>query len=177
MTRVFEIGHRLDQLGVTPPYLLFVGNPKPHKNLDNVVRAYARSREVHGVEARLVCVGDRDGAEQKVRQRAAQMGISDHVQLLGHVDQEVLPALYQGAELFLYPTLYEGFGLPVVEAMASGTAVITSNTSALKEIAAKLGIGLVYKTSFDKANRTSASCRGFSRGSTRTSRGLSNPIV
>jgi glycosyltransferase involved in cell wall biosynthesis len=55
--------------------------------------------------------------------------------LLGEVAQEALPALYQGADLFLYPTLYEGFGLPVVEAMASGVAVITSNTSALKEIA------------------------------------------
>ncbi len=57
------------------------------------------------------------------------------VHLLGHVEDEVLPAIYQGAQLFLYPTLYEGFGLPVVEAMASGLPVITSNTSALKEVA------------------------------------------
>ena len=62
-------------------------------------------------------------------------GVQDSVKLLGHVDDEALPSLYRGAKLFLYPTLYEGFGLPVLEAMASGTPVLTSNNSALKEIA------------------------------------------
>jgi alpha-1,3-rhamnosyl/mannosyltransferase len=61
------------------------------------------------------------------------------VQLIGHVADEALTAIYQGAAMFLYPTLYEGFGLPVAEAMASGVAVITSNTSALKEIAEGYG--------------------------------------
>lgn len=123
-------------LGLNQPYFLFVGNPKPHKNLDNVVKAYARALKLHDFPHLLVCVGDRDGTEFKVRQRAEQAGIGDRVQLLGHVAQEALPAVYQGASLFLYPTLYEGFGLPVVEAMASCVPVITSNNSALKEIAA-----------------------------------------
>lgn len=127
----------LQQLGLPKSgYLLFVGNPKPHKNLDRVVQAYARALELHDFPHPLVCVGDRSGIEFKIRQRAEQMGIGDRIVLLGHVAQEALPAIYQGASLFLYPTLYEGFGLPVVEAMASGTPVITSNTSALKEIAA-----------------------------------------
>lgn len=126
----------LRNLGLEQPYVLFVGNPKPHKNLDNVVKAYAQAVEMSDFPHPLVCVGDRDGTESKVRQRAEQFGISDRVVLLGHVAQEALPAIYQGAALFLYPTLYEGFGLPVVEAMASGVPVITSNTSALKEIAA-----------------------------------------
>ena len=86
-------------------------------------------------DAPLICVGSRQGSEFKIRQRAEYLGIGDKVRLLGHVAQEALPAIYQGASLFLYPTLYEGFGLPVVEAMASGVPVITSNTSALKEIA------------------------------------------
>lgn len=125
----------LRQLGLRRPYLLFVGNPKPHKNLDRVIRAYARAHELADFDAPLVCVGDRTAAQFKLRQRAEQLGVGDKVRLLGHVAQEALPALYQGATLFLYPTLYEGFGLPVVEAMASGTPVLTSNTSALKEIA------------------------------------------
>lgn len=125
----------LRSLGLEPPYLLFVGNPKPHKNLDTVVQAYARAREIAHFDAPLVCVGSRQGSEFKIRQRAAHLGIAGHVRLLGHVAQEALPAVYQGATLFLYPTLYEGFGLPVVEAMASGVPVITSNTSALKEVA------------------------------------------
>ena len=127
----------LQNLGLERPYLLFVGNPKkPHKNLDNVVKAYARALQLHDFPHRLVCVGERTGVEFKVRQRAEQLGIGERILLLGHVAQEALPAIYQGAALFLFPTLYEGFGLPVVEAMASGLPVITSNTSALKEIAA-----------------------------------------
>lgn len=126
----------LRDLGVAQPYLLFVGNPaKPHKNLDTVVQAYARARRMAQFDAPLICVGSREGSEFKIRQRANYLGIGDKVRLLGHVAHEALPAIYQGAALFLYPTLYEGFGLPVIEAMASGVPVITSNTSALKEIA------------------------------------------
>jgi glycosyltransferase involved in cell wall biosynthesis len=131
-----DLARALKSLEIERPYLLFVGNPaKKHKNLDNVVKAYARARQLAGFDAPLVCVGDRTAAGFKIRQRAAQLGIGDRVLLLGHVAQEALPAIYQGASLFLYPTLYEGFGLPVVEAMASGVAVVTSNTSSLKEIA------------------------------------------
>ena len=130
-----DLDRWLRQLGIRRPYLLFVGNPKPHKNLDRVIQAYARARQLAEFDAPLVCVGDRTAAQFKLRQRAEQLGVGDKVRLLGHVAQEALPSLYQGAMLFLYPTLYEGFGLPVVEAMASGTAVLTSNTSALKEIA------------------------------------------
>ncbi|HXO22085.1 MAG TPA: glycosyltransferase family 1 protein [Thermoanaerobaculia bacterium] len=130
-----EINERLAAVGIARPYLLFVGNPKPHKNLDNVVQAYARARRMAQFDEPLVCVGDRAGAGSKIRQRAEYLGLVDRVHLLGHVADEALPAIYQGATLFLYPTLYEGFGLPVVEAMASGVAVITSNTSALKEVA------------------------------------------
>lgn len=130
-----DLARWLRDLGVSQPYILFVGNPKPHKNLDNLVKAYARARRLAQFDAPLICVGHRDGSEFKIRQRAEYLGVGDRVRLLGHVAQEALPAIYQGAALFLYPTLYEGFGLPVIEAMASGIAVITSNTSALKEIA------------------------------------------
>lgn len=123
------------QLDIRQPYLLFVGNPKPHKNLDRVIQAYARALELEAFDGPLICVGDRTAAHFKLRQRAEQLGIADRLRLLGHVAQEALPALYQGATLFLYPTLYEGFGLPVIEAMASNTPVLTSNTSALKEVA------------------------------------------
>ena len=130
-----DLGRALAALEIRRPYLLFVGNPKPHKNLDNVIKAYARALEIHPFEADLVCVGDRSGIEFKIRQRATQLGLADRLKLLGRVEDDDLPALYQGATLFLFPTLYEGFGLPVIEAMASGVPVITSNTSALKEVA------------------------------------------
>jgi glycosyltransferase involved in cell wall biosynthesis len=122
-------------LGLERSYVLFVGNPAKRKNLDTVIKAYARARQNASFDAPLVCIGDRSGTEFKVRQRAADLGVRDQVRLLGQVAPEALPAIYQGASLFLYPTLYEGFALPVAEAMASGVAVITSNTAALKEIA------------------------------------------
>lgn len=123
-------------LGLERSYILFVGNPTPRrKNLDTVIHAYARAREIAKLDAPLVCIGERHGSEFKTRQRAAHLGVGDHVRQLGKVAPEALPALYQGATLFLFPTLYEGFAMPVIEAMASGVAVITSNTAALKEIA------------------------------------------
>jgi glycosyltransferase involved in cell wall biosynthesis len=126
---------QLAELGLHPPYLLFLGNPKPHKNLDRVLQAYARARTLAPLDLPLVCVGDKGGAEERLARQIAELGLVGRVQLVGFVPSAALPAIYQGAALFLYPTLYEGFGLPVVEAMASGTPVITSNTSALREIA------------------------------------------
>ncbi len=123
------------RLDLPAEYLLFVGNPKPHKNLPNVLRAFARAHASHGVTASLVCVGARSGTDFKLRQLAEQLGIAARLRLVGEVPQEALPAIYQGASLFLYPTLYEGFGLPVIEAMAAGVPVVTSNGSALREIA------------------------------------------
>lgn len=130
-----ELDRRLTEAGLVRPYILFVGNPKPHKNLDTVIRAYARARELATFPEPLVTVGARDGTDFKIRQRAEQLGIQNHLHLVGYLPDELLPAVYQGASLFLFPTLYEGFGLPVIEAMASGVAVITSNNSALKEVA------------------------------------------
>jgi glycosyltransferase involved in cell wall biosynthesis len=130
-----QIRRETARFELTRPYLLFVGNPKPHKNLDTVVQAYALALARGGFDADLVCVGGRHGTDFKIRERTRQLGLEDRVRLLGHVEESVLPALYQGASLFLYPTLYEGFGLPVVEAMASGVPVITSHNSALREVA------------------------------------------
>lgn len=130
-----DLDRWLERLDLQRPYILFVGNPKPHKNLDNVLRAYARARQLQEIEAPLVFVGDRGNAEVRLRSLASSLGVENQVKMLGHVAQEALPAVYRAATLFLYPTLYEGFGLPVIEAMASGVAVITSDNSALKEIA------------------------------------------
>ena len=125
----------LERLAIDKPYVLFVGNPKPHKNLINLVRAFARAREIQDFDADLVCVGDNGHKAFRIRQQAEHLGVGDRVKLVGRVSNEDLPAIYQQAALFVYPTLYEGFGFPVVEAMASGVPVITSNKSALKEVA------------------------------------------
>jgi glycosyltransferase involved in cell wall biosynthesis len=114
------------------PYFLYVGNLEPRKNLDRLIEAFAR---VSQKDIELLIVGDRwyrgGEAEKKVR----SLGLAGRVRFLGYVPRAELPALYSGATAFVYPSLLEGFGLPVVEAMACGAPVITSNNSALKEIA------------------------------------------
>ena len=154
-----ELTRVLNEYDLTPGYTLFVGNPKPHKNLDNVIRAYARATEMQQSDGLLVCVGNKKSRDFKIVRRAEQSGIGDRLRLLGHVDDDTLTALYQGADLFLYPTLYEGFGLPVVEAMASGVAVITSNNSALKEVAEGYA-QLVNPLDVEEMARAIAQCLG-----------------
>ncbi len=129
-----EIARVKQRFSLDRPYALFVGNPKPHKNLPNILTAFAEAVGKGQLDIDLVCAGGHSEQHEHNRHTAVRLGIEDRFKTIGYVEDDDLPALYQGAEVFLYPTLYEGFGLPVVEAMASGIPVITSNTSALKEI-------------------------------------------
>ena len=117
------------------PYLLFLGGEKPHKNVQNVVRAFAEARRRHPLRHGLVLAGPMPKNEARLQALISALELSRAILRPGVIDEEDLAGLFAGAEAFLYPTLYEGFGLPVVEAMACGTPVLTSATSALQEIA------------------------------------------
>jgi len=125
----------LAPLGLDAGYLLFVGNPKPHKNLRRVLVAYARLAGDRAELPPLVLVGARAEGQRIVRRTVAALGLEDRVRPLGFVDDALLPALYRGALALLFPTLAEGFGLPIAEAMASGTPVIVSDRPVHLEIA------------------------------------------
>jgi glycosyltransferase involved in cell wall biosynthesis len=119
------------------PYLLYVGNIEPRKNLSVVISAYAemlKSRELKS-KPRLVIAGADSGLCNDVFALPASLGLSRSVSFIGPVSDEELPLLYAGASVFLFPSLHEGFGLPVLEAMACGTPVVTSNVTSLPEIA------------------------------------------
>ena len=121
-------------LGIDRPYLLFVGQMKLRKNIIRILEAFARLRE-RGLDVTLVLAGRRGHTTEGMDEVIARHNLTDHVIELGHVENKILPALYSAAEAFVFPSLHEGFGLPVLEAMACGTPVLTSNTSALPEIA------------------------------------------
>lgn len=121
------------RLGLPDHYVLYVGINKPHKNLSRLVEAWARVTQ-YEVRNTLVLAGHQDPRYPQTRERAAALGL-DSVMFLGEAVEKDLPALYTGAELFVFPSLYEGFGLPVVEAMACGTPVACSNVSSLPEVA------------------------------------------
>ena len=114
------------------PYFLYVGNLEPRKNIERLIEAFAR---MPGKLHQLVIVGDRwyHGGAAEVKARG--LGLNGRVKFLGYVPREDLPALFSGAAAFVYPSLLEGFGLPVVEAMACGAPVITSDNSSMKEVA------------------------------------------
>ena len=120
--------------GVAQPYILYVGALESRKNLPRLLEAYALLR-AWSEQWRLVIVGARKWKSSPIFETVARLGLEPFVTFTGYVADDDLPALYAGAGLFAFPSLYEGFGLPVLEAMACGTPVVTSNSSSLPEVA------------------------------------------
>jgi glycosyltransferase involved in cell wall biosynthesis len=116
-------------------YVLYVGTLEPRKNIASLIRAYAKVRKNEGVSQGLVICGGLGWLYQDLFKLVRELGLQNEIIFTGHVPNEHLPAIYSGAELLVYPSIYEGFGLPVLEAMACGTPVITSTVSSLPEVA------------------------------------------
>jgi glycosyltransferase involved in cell wall biosynthesis len=114
-------------------YLLFVGILEPRKNIPLLLNAY-RLLVDQGVGLPLVIAGKKGWMFKTIFSVVKNLGLQQHVIFTGYVDKRDLPCLYNGARLFVYPSLYEGFGLPVLEAMACGTPVVTSNVSSMPQI-------------------------------------------
>jgi alpha-1,3-rhamnosyl/mannosyltransferase len=134
----------LHRLGMPKRYILYMGINKPHKNLAFLLRAFAPV----STDAKLVLAGKEDPRYSQAREEAKRLGLEDRVMFLGDVDDSDLPMLYNGAELFVFPSSYEGFGLPVLEAMACGTPVVCSGASSLPEI---VGVAAVTLDPEDEA--------------------------
>jgi len=146
------------RLALPECYALYLGSNKPHKNLPRLIEAWAQVQKSEGGERRsdealhqtmsntpypdaespttcLVISGAWDERYPESKQMVKTLNLSDSVRFLGPIDNANLPDLFAGAALFIFPSLYEGFGLPVLEAMACGTPVACSNTSSLPEVA------------------------------------------
>ncbi len=120
-------------------YVLSVGTVQPRKNYSRVIRALA-SLQDQGLDMHYAIAGGSGWLEDEMYRSIKETGLEDRVHILGFAPDEDLPALYTGARALLAVSLYEGFGLPVLEAMACGTAVITSDLSSLPEVAGTAGI-------------------------------------
>lgn len=121
--------------GLTKPYILYTGSALPHKNLQRLIQAFDLLKKRECIPHQLVFVGNHSHNPVLQTDLARSLLDSRNLIVANYVPDEVLPMLYQEAALFVLPSLYEGFGLPVLEAMTMGTPVVTSNISSLPEVA------------------------------------------
>lgn len=129
-----RLGDVKAKYGLPDRFILYVGTIEPRKNLGRLMAAFAAARQA-GIPHHLVCVGPYGWSSRDLSGQIDRLGIRRAVHFTGYLPFDDLPAIYNLGDFFVFPSLYEGFGLPVVEAMASGLPVLTSNTSSLGEIA------------------------------------------
>jgi glycosyltransferase involved in cell wall biosynthesis len=137
---VADAGARVHRrFGIDRPYVLCVGALQPRKNVPLAIEAYA-ALAGRGTDCELVVAGGDRGGRLDVLDAILRTRLTGRVHLLGHVEDSELPALYSAARALVFPSLYEGFGLPALEAMACGTPVIASNTTGLAEAVGDAGL-------------------------------------
>jgi glycosyltransferase involved in cell wall biosynthesis len=116
-------------------FVLYAGNVKPHKNLERLITAFHLVRQRGLDHLKLVLIGDEISKYAALRRAVHRYQLHQYVRFLGYLPEETLAVMYRLSGVFVFPSLYEGFGLPPLEAMASGTPVVTSNVSSLPEVA------------------------------------------
>jgi glycosyltransferase involved in cell wall biosynthesis len=129
------------ELGLPPAFVLYIARLEhPGKNHVRLLEAFAALKRDTGLPHKLVLVGSRWNGAEVIEAKVGQLGLKDEVIFPGFVSNEMLPALYEAADLFVFPSLFEGFGIPVLEAMASGTPVCASNVSSIPEVVGDAGL-------------------------------------
>jgi glycosyltransferase involved in cell wall biosynthesis len=157
------------------PFVLYTGNIKPHKNLERLIEAFNMLRQAPYLRhVQLLIIGDEISKYAALRRTVHRYKLHKHVRFFGFVSDRTLAALYRLADVFVFPSLYEGFGLPPLEAMASGTPVITSNVSSLPEVVGQAALmidpydpeaiaGAMRRVLTDAALRSELRTRGLDR--------------
>jgi glycosyltransferase involved in cell wall biosynthesis len=130
----------LASLGLVEPYFLFVGTLEPRKNLVRLLEAFSRLPDSLRYSAVLAIAGGNGWGGLDLATIARKYGVQDRVRVLGYMSEEQLATLYTHALFLAMPSLYEGFGLPLIEAMSRGISVLTSNCSSMPEVAGDAGI-------------------------------------
>jgi glycosyltransferase involved in cell wall biosynthesis len=139
---------------VNYPFLLYAGSVKPHKNILRVIEAFSAlkgelEKEVRFPDLKLIIIGDEVSQHPDLRRTVIKSGMTNDVRFLGFVPIDVLRIFYDAAKIFVFPSLYEGFGLPPLEAMSHGTPVVTSNTSSIPEVVGNAAVLVNPENVFD----------------------------
>jgi alpha-1,3-rhamnosyl/mannosyltransferase len=128
-----EVISNVNRLGLPPQYILYLGTIEPRKNIETLIESYVRLVSAGRVKEHLVLAGAQGWNYTGILKKVESPELQGRVHLTGYVADGDLPWLYRGASMFVYPSLYEGFGLPPLEAMASGVPVISSSAASLEE--------------------------------------------
>jgi glycosyltransferase involved in cell wall biosynthesis len=139
---------------VNYPFLLYAGNIRPHKNVIRIIEAFSAlktelEKEGRFPDLKLIIIGDELSKHPDLRRAVVRSGVTNDVRFFGFVPIDVLRIFYDTAQVFVFPSLYEGFGLPPLEAMAHGTPVVTSNTSSLPEVVGNAAVLVNPENVFD----------------------------
>lgn len=133
--------HVKDNLGIVTPYILYTARLEhPGKNHVRLLQAFALLKQEQNISHRLILAGSQWNGAEAIYAAAQDFGIEQHVSFLGFVSDTDLPYLYAGADLFVFPSLFEGFGIPLLEAMASGTALCASDAASIPEVVRNAGL-------------------------------------
>jgi glycosyltransferase involved in cell wall biosynthesis len=169
-----DVARVQERFQLQDPFVLYAGNIKPHKNLERLIEAFYIFRRRGFDSVKLLIIGDEISKYATLRRAVHRLQLHKHVRFLGFVPDETLAVLYRLAAVFVFPSLYEGFGLPPLEAMASGTPVVTSNVSSLPEVVGDAAVLIdphdadaiadgIYRVMSDAALRQHLRDSGFAR--------------
>lgn len=125
----------LEKYGISSPYILYVGRIEKKKNISNLIKAFAQIQENHNIKEKLVLVGNASFGADEVRYLIDQLDLEDKVIMPGWVEEDDMPYFFNGTTVFVFPSNYEGFGIPILQAMACGVPVVASDVSSIPEVA------------------------------------------
>ena len=130
-----KVASVLEAYGIETPYIFYVGRLEKKKNIAALVEAYALARKNHELKHKLYLVGDASFGYDEIKYLINEFDVAGEVQATGWVEENHLAYIFKGADAFIFPTKYEGFGIPLLQAMAAGTPIAASNVAAIPEIA------------------------------------------
>ncbi|MHC1681617.1 MAG: glycosyltransferase family 4 protein [Clostridiaceae bacterium] len=160
--------------GISGDFILYIGGFSPRKNIIGLIEAFSKLLEIYKKEIFLVIAGTKGKSYEIYKQRTIDLNVENNVIFPGFIDMSHMPLIYNAAKLFVYPSFYEGFGLPPIEAMACGTPVITSNLTSIPEIVGNSALLMdpydvdelsdkMYYALTDKSIRKALTARGLQR--------------
>ncbi len=137
---VDEVNKVVEKYNIDSPYILYLGTLEPRKNIERLIQAYGKLSEEKKNLPKLVLAGRKGWMYESIFKTVKTLNLEEKIIFTGYVDEKDAPILMKGAEIFLFPSIYEGFGMPPLEAMACGTPVLVSNVSSLPEVVGDAGI-------------------------------------